>query len=460
MIACRTAISELAKGDKDLESKGVGLLMSMVGYGMLISPALGGFLSEPLRQYPNANILGGHFDGLLTKYPFLPPNIIACVLSILAGVNVVLSVRETLPEEKRRHWTHAGQDLFKYMLGLLGFDRDNHPEEPSSTVSSSPTTATGIEDGDEDAEWEEDMKILDSEEFSAAAALMATRDSRASYSSALRRSSVASRRRSSVQEAIGGDIEKAPTTAGIKAAMPTISSERTPLNPQDDKKASLPEGNEKVSMGSIMGNETTRTYLVSYWAIAFTSVCQQEAFPLFAMSHFGGLGLEEKTIGIVGTLSGLMFCIGQYFIFTQAMKLFGLVRALRMGAFWGNVPVILMPFSLFMTGWIQILYLSFITGTLMICGSVYLGCNTIGANRTVDSSQRAAMNGLSSLGTSVGRGLGPIVAGFLVAFSMTSGVIPAEFGGWFIYLVLGTIGLVSYWSTLRILDPDEEPDNE
>ena len=33
MIVARTQISELAKGDSELESKGMGVLMSMVGYG-------------------------------------------------------------------------------------------------------------------------------------------------------------------------------------------------------------------------------------------------------------------------------------------------------------------------------------------------------------------------------------------------------------------------------------------
>jgi MFS family permease len=211
-------------------------------------------------------------------------------------------------------------------------------------------------------------------------------------------------------------------------------------------------------MTALLQKDLTRKYLVSYWVIAFASVCQTETFPLFAMSHLGGLGLEEKSIGLVGTLAGLVFCIGQYFSFTQAMKVFGLVGALRFGAFWGSVPVVFMPFSLFLSGWVQLSYLAFIIGTLMTCNGVYLGCNTIGANRTVDASQRAAMNGLSSLGTSVSRGLGPITAGVLVAFSMTSGVIPPALGGWFIYLILGFLGLFSYYITLSI--PEEKEDAE
>lgn len=57
MIACRTSVSEIAKGKREFESKGVGLLMSMVGYGMLISPSMGVVLSEPLRQYPDTKIM-------------------------------------------------------------------------------------------------------------------------------------------------------------------------------------------------------------------------------------------------------------------------------------------------------------------------------------------------------------------------------------------------------------------
>jgi len=156
-------------------------------------------------------------------------------------------------------------------------------------------------------------------------------------------------------------------------------------------------------MAAIFSNEMTRIYLMSYWITAFASVCQTEALPLVAMSHLGGLGLDEKAIGVIGTLSGLIFCVGQYFVFTQAMMLLGFVQSIRLGAFWGTVPTILIPFSLYMSGAVQLVYLSFISGTLMICNSVYLGRNTIGANRSVESSQRAAMNGLSGLGTSIGR---------------------------------------------------------
>ena len=76
----------------------------------------------------------------------------------------------------------------------------------------------------------------------------------------------------------------------------------------------------------------------------------------------------------------------------------------------------------------------------MTMNAIYLGANTIGANRSVEASHRAAMNGLASLATSIGRGLGPVAAGFLVAFSLTAGVIPASLGGWFAYVFMTAMG--------------------
>lgn len=197
-------------------------------------------------------------------------------------------------------------------------------------------------------------------------------------------------------------------------------------------------------MREIMNKPTTRAFLISYWVYSFASVEQNEAFPMFAMVHLGrGLGMGESSIGMVGTVSGLIYCIGQYFTFSLMMSKFGLVQSLRCGALFANIPVVFIPLSLYLpSGWIRIGYLSVLSGMSMIFGSVYLGCNTIGANRSVDATSRARINGLSSLGTSVGRGTGPIVSGLLVAGCMTS-VLPPHFGGWVLYTILLAVGLLA-----------------
>jgi MFS family permease len=287
------------------------------------------------------------------------------------------------------------------------------------------STEDSTTDDDDDDSLAADLEILDSKEFTEVSALMVTRNSRASYSAALHR----------------------PSAILIQ----TVEEGKGPTEQADTKKHAEEKG---ATISSLMANSRTRAYLVSYWFIAFTNVAASEAFPLFAMSKVGGLGIEEKMIGAVGTMSGLMYCIGQYFIFTTAMKRYGLVQALRYGALWSNLPIIFFPLSLYMTGWLQLVYLSLLSGMIMIANSVFLACTTIGANRTVEASHRAAMNGLSSIGTSVGRGGGPIFAGFLVAGAMTSGVVPPEFGGWVVYIVLAISGMIAYTTTLSVKEEE------
>ena len=135
------------------------------------------------------------------------------------------------------------------------------------------------------------MNMLDSEEFSAAAALTATRKSRASFSSALHEC-----RRSSVK--VVGDVETA-----------AVPNETTPPNPE---KQIVDNTKSDNSMASILGRPETRAYLISYWGVAFVSVCQNEAFPLFAMSKLDGLGMDHWTRGyIFGSLllRRTVFCL-------------------------------------------------------------------------------------------------------------------------------------------------------
>jgi hypothetical protein len=197
---------------------------------------------------------------------------------------------------------------------------------------------------------------------------------------------------------------------------------------------------------------------VSYWVYTFTSVAQSEGFPLVAMSHKGGLGLNETSIGIIVAISGLIYCLGQYITFTTCLRHFGVVGTMRYGALGACLPLSLMPFGLYLTGWMQALYLATIMGTVLIFGNVFLGTSTMTTNRTVKPHQRARMNGVSGLGTSIARGAGPLFAGWIVSVVMSSAVVPLALRAWIIYGTLFISGLFAYWTTLLV--PEEiEQDN-
>eukprot|EP00541_Cyclophora_tenuis_P010602 CAMPEP_0116550926 /NCGR_PEP_ID=MMETSP0397-20121206/5686_1 /TAXON_ID=216820 /ORGANISM="Cyclophora tenuis, Strain ECT3854" /LENGTH=57 /DNA_ID=CAMNT_0004075787 /DNA_START=793 /DNA_END=963 /DNA_ORIENTATION=- len=51
------------------------------------------------------------------------------------------------------------------------------------------------------------------------------------------------------------------------------------------------------------------------------------------------------------------------------------------------------------------------------------------------------MNGLSTVGSSLAKGIGPVFAGLLVAFCLSSGLFSPQFGATLIFVVFSAIGL-------------------
>lgn len=423
MVAAKTSISELAKGNKELESKGVGLLMSMVGYGMLLSPLIGGLTSDPKKQYPDSWTLL-----IFEKYPYLAPNLVSSLLSVLSLLFVVLKVEETLPVDMIRDYRLMGQDLIDSL-------RQTHASDSNFQTGSNTTKS--------DDDWEDELKVLESKEFSEVASLMSTGEARASFSSVMHRSSMLSPLPADERNLTVHRQHDTNTAVIIPKELvdPETATETTPLTQSAGKRTA------QMTAQEILSNESTRMFLASYWANTFTSMAHNEAFPLFAMSLVGGLGMKECAIGAIAFGGGLVYCVGQYFIFSAAMKYFGLIKSLQYGSLVANVPVFLMPFSTFLVGPIQSVYLSLVIGGMMIGNSVFCGSVTIASNRSVDVGQRATLNGLASVGAGVARAFGPIFAGYLVSGSMTAA---ARLGGWLVYVALAIVGSGAFATTMFI----------
>jgi MFS family permease len=363
MVVVQTMISELARGDKEAESKGVALLFSMIGYSMLLSPAVGGLLSEPLTQYPDSSFFP-IFGDLLSTYPFLIPNMIAAALSAVSLLLAIFGLEETLPQDRRKPWTYMFHSLI----------------ERISNMTSNAHYFLLSEHQMLEEEWSESL-----------------------------------------------EIEKPRRKADNDPCKKEFATEQTPLFKRTSQASTsthldnATEFNKETSDSfDFLNDSKLRILLVSYWVYTFTSVAQSEAFPLVAMSHNGGLGLSETSIGIIVAISGLIYCLGQYITFTTCLRNFGVVRTMRYGALGACLPLSLMPFGLYMTGLVQALYLATIMGIILIFGNVFLGTSTMATNQTVEPHQRARMNGVSALGTSVARGAGPLFAGWMVSVVISS----------------------------------------
>lgn len=411
VIAARVSVTELAKGDLDLEAKGMGMVMSMFGFGMLIGPAIGGSFSEPVTNY---DFDFGPFENMLTKYPFALPNIIGAILNTFTTMLIFFSVEETLPPEKLRSAKCIIPDAIQLVASI--------PKKVVSLVQSFRNieyeqivnTATILEEAsDTDSETdeiEEDLKsIVALFGESADAIAMCTPSSRASLTAALHRPSTVAR--------------KSIVTLKRNSSASYVSA----------------------TISSFMSDAHLRSLLNSYWIMTFASTAAAECFPLFAMAKLGGLGLEETAIGAIGSLSGLFFVICQYFIFTVSMKNLGLHKTMISSALLGVAPVVLIPGALLIKSETAvIIYLSVLNGIMSVAFSNWNAAITITQNRSVDPSARSKLNGLSSLGSSLARACGPIVAGVLVTASYTNEVVPAQFGAVLIYSLVAAVGYLAF----------------
>ena len=409
----KTLVTEIAKGDEKLEARGTGLTIGMRGIGFLLSPALGGILANPVKQYPEL-ALTQRFEQILTRYPFLLPNIVGCALCILSALTVHLFVEETLPEDQRRHVKYFAADIWQWMLtktqNICRFILMKKEVNSPFTIN-------------------EEIPLVSGERKMGA----------------------------KLQRRIKDADEHIDQADGGKAT----------INGFDDK-----EDIGGATASAIWNRESTRRHLISYWLFSFVVVAVDESFPLFCISRVGGLSLSEASIGKILSVAGVIFVLGQYFTFATLVDRLGLYRAQTIGALLGVPPTVLIPIANLLNGsvsereeelaWSTFFFLTVVIGVAKIFTCLYFAVITITTNRTVPASLRATTNGLSMVGGSVAKGLGPIFAGVLVAVSFS---VPKEeiarYGSVFIWSTISILGLMVYQdarSLERVSAQDDDTD--
>jgi hypothetical protein len=135
---------------------------------------------------------------------------------------------------------------------------------------------------------------------------------------------------------------------------------------------------------SIWSRPMTRRHLLIHWAFAFVSTLSDEAFPLFAMSVAGGLGMPEATIGSILSLAGLVFASFQYLVYHVIVDRCGIYNALVVGSIMGIQPLFLIPISLIMPSRLTAsIFLAVIMGICKVFVSHYLTTISLPLNKLV-----------------------------------------------------------------------------
>jgi MFS family permease len=417
----KTTVSEITEGNKKLETRGMGLVMGMWGWGFLFSPALSGALAEPVRQYPNSELVRS-FQGILAAYPFLLPNLVGALFCFATTFATFAFVHETLPEEKRRTPKRIPADIvawWKEFFVNTVLKRNKKPEEiPLTATTTQDVVSYHTNDKKSNEEAHHNHERTTDDEMHDAA--MVHTESCSFLS-----------------------------TAADRVDLPTATQ-------------CMEESQEEATIASLWEKESTRSHLLLYWLYSFLSISLDEAFPLFCMSKTAGLSLTEKSIGSILSLSGLIFAICQYFIFATVVNKVGVYSSIRITSV-VLIPVFLLfPIAIWLNtktadgelSWRVFTFLGCLQAVYRVLSSVFFSSLSMAVNRSVPAHQRGTMNGLSVLGGSVTKALGPAFSGVMVAFCVASGIFEPHVGIMVVFSTFSVICVSVAYSSFYYLKED------
>lgn len=224
---------------------------------------------------------------------------------------------------------------------------------------------------------------------------------------------------------------------------------------------------QQATISSLMKRQSTRQHLMLYWGYSFLTITLSEVFPLFCMSTTSGLGVQEKQIGNILSGCGLLYVCIQYSLVTKIVDRYGFYKALRIGIFMSGPLSLFFPVSLLtnrgapdgaltMT---TLVFLSALFAVIRAFSTLVFSTVTMATNRTVPTNQQATLNGLSMLGGSFAKALGPLFGGVL--FSASVGKFTPPYGSVVVYGTTAILGIflsvLVYF--LREYDQDEKEES-
>jgi MFS family permease len=388
-IKCLLSEIKESSGSEAKEIKTMAIVYGMRGYGFLLCPAITGYLSDPMQQYPQtmaSAMVPLCIQSLLLAYPFVLPNLVAFFLCWSACRLVRDHVEETLPVEKRQPFVLVPTSVTGLCRRLLRLERT--ADDSSNEISHKFVLPIGNND-------------------------------------------------------------KIETNENDKGGQEIVSASATSDTTRDLLWSS---GSNKIHDLDTQHQQQRRIrgrwlHLYVYWMFSFLNIASDELFPLFCLSKLSGLGLQENQISFVFGGTTIVYGMLQYLLLTGLVQKIGLYPTLRIGTFGSISPAILIPIgSLWLTtmnndkvgndGSVDIdyedhdgsensnklipsvaLYLCILIAVIKSFTSVVFSTLTIATNRTVDTiDQRATLNGIASLGGSFAKACGPVFAGTLFSF--------------------------------------------
>lgn len=386
----KTAVSELA-GDAN-EAQWMTIVIGMWSWGFLLSPAISGALAEPLQQYPDATWLHEScvLQPLLTRFPFVLPNLLGAVLCLLTFVAVTLFIPESLPAHKRQSVRSLPGHVIRTLQSYLCCFRCQKASYRQLPLKAHPSDVGMSEENTTSRQTEKEAMV----------ASMTLSNSPPSPTPPSMLS-----------------ILKRPQTRAVlliywfNSFVTLTSDEVFPLFAMS-REAGL--GLAESSIGKVL------------------SGCGL----LFAVSQYHVYQWIYRRWGLYGTIRIGAAVAAPLFLFTPAAVWLARAHAARFDA---SNPSEFMdtPDAPRTLPKVVFAYLAIVLASTKVATLLFFSSISVAVNRSVPASQMATTNGLAMLGGSVAKSLGPLLAGWLVTQSVAW---CGPSGSLLMYGVLGVLG--------------------
>lgn len=368
------------------------------GLGMVIGPAIGGFLVHPARRWPQA------FSGtLLERFPYLLPCLVGGAILLVGAVMGALYIEETLVrttviDRVRAKARRGGRITVRYAtLEGGGAEADDERDDDSGQ-------GNDRKGGEEKEEEEEEKGRI----------------------------------------RIGGGDRGLHAQPSSPSSLTSFEHQGRDDHDQEEQQLSSAPPQKAYSTWALMSSRASGIPVALYGLISLVFIIWDEVFSLWALmpKDDGGLSFNADKIGVALTSSGLTAIAVQGFLYPWISRLLGVSRSFQLGlilsipAFMGTpmVPVFALGST---TGiWfflIVVLLLRQMASSLCFTSVFML------INESVPPASLGAINGIGQSYAAFARAVGPTFGGTLFAFLMTGARIPFPFNCHILFLIQGLI---------------------
>ncbi|CAK7206228.1 hypothetical protein SEUCBS139899_009015 [Sporothrix eucalyptigena] len=418
----RTMVAEMVP-QKALQPRAFSIMPMVWSIGSVFGPSFGGFFARPAEQFPG---LFGNFQ-LFKTFPFLLPNLVACIFFIFSALSALLFLEETL--ETRKHKTDWGIELGERIIRIF---RRGKPSKRSILRARARARAQ--------ARAEDRTRRLSFIDDEASAPLLS-----------------AAALQSEANLSLGGSkpataVDESNQLAKVAAAAVASGASEVLGDPQDGISAVA-----SPARGTKIFTYQTSMALLCYTLLALHSVAYDQVLPVFlnypyekhdsSNTHLpfkfsGGFGLSSGRIGTIFTVTALISGFAQFVAFPPLCTRYGPLKCFRYSSMLLPIVYILTPYSTLFEDH-RIRYAAFMATFIMkgVFSIVTFPCVTIILTNSAPSVKvLGTLNGYATLVSGMGRAAGPAMTGAAFSWGVQHGYIIT---GWAFLAGVALLGAIS-----------------